>query len=277
MIVLNGMILSINKFPNNEVEIPIHMYTKIQPVNTIIMKFESNEDIVNLMFIKKHLDEQGTESELIIPYLPYSRMDRTEGKKLFTLKYFAQLINSLNFTKVITYEAHSNVSLALIDRLVNIDKTVNLLVDYILNNIHNKGKRFAIFLPDEGAYKRYSKKIDGISDIILVGQKTRDFTTGRINDLKIIGELPKHSNVIIIDDLCSRGGTFMLSAEKLKEIGAGNIDLIVTHCEKTILDGDIPKSNLINKVITTDSIISRDDIDKEHLDDKIVLAESIFN
>ena len=203
-------------------------------------------------------------------------MDRTEGKKLFTLKYFAQLINSLNFTKVVTYEAHSNVSLALIDRLVNIDKTVNLLVDYILNNPHNKGKRFAIFLPDEGAYKRYSKKIDGISDIILVGQKTRDFTTGRINDLKIIGELPKHSNVIIIDDLCSRGGTFMLSAKKLKELGAGNIDLIVTHCEKTILDGDIPKSDLINKVITTDSIISRDDIDKEHLDNKIVIAESVF-
>ena len=69
----------------------------------------------------------------------------------------------------------------------------------------------------------------------------------------------------------------MLSAEKLKELGAGNIDLIVTHCEKTILDGDIPKSDLINKVITTDSIISRDDIYKEHLDNKIVIAESIFN
>ena len=138
MIVLNGMILSINKFPNNEVEIPIHMYTKIQPVNTIIMKFESNEDIVNLMFIKKYLDEQGTESELIIPYLPYSRMDRTEGKKVFTLKYFAQLINSLNFKRVITYEAHSNVSLALIDRLENIDKTVNLLDDYINHNGNKK-------------------------------------------------------------------------------------------------------------------------------------------
>ena len=68
----------------------------------------------------------------------------------------------------------------------------------------------------------------------------------------------------------------MLSAKKLKELGAGNIDLIVTHCEKTILDGDIPHGSLINKVITTDSIISRDDIDKEHLDNKIVIAESVF-
>lgn len=273
MIVLNGMILSINKFPNNEVEIPIHMYTKIQPVNTIIMKFESNEDIVNLMFIKKHLDEQGTESELIIPYLPYSRMDRTEGKKLFTLKYFAQLINSLNFKRVVTYEAHSNVSLALIDRLENVDKTINLLDDYIN---HNGNKKLAIFLPDEGAYKRYVNKMPSYLPI-LVGQKSRDFITGKIKSLDVIGELPKGHDVVIIDDLCSRGGTFVLSATALKTMGANNIDLIVTHCEKTILDGDIPKSDLINKVITTDSIISRDDIDKEHLDDKIVLAESIFN
>ena len=71
---------------------------------------------------------------------------------------------------------------------------------------------------------------------ILSAQKERDFLSGRIKKLTITGEQPnKPFRVMIIDDLCSMGGTFMLSAEKLKEIGATEIYLVVTHCEKTII------------------------------------------
>ena len=48
-----------------------------------------------------------------------------------------------------------------------------------------------------------------------------------------------------------------MTAEKLKEIGAKDIYLVVTHCEDTIFDGDILKTDLIKKVYTTDSILSK--------------------
>ena len=65
-------------------------------------------------------------------------------------------------------------------------------------------------------------------------------------------------NVLIVDDICSKGGTFYHSAKKLKELGAKNIYLYVSHCENTILEGDLLTSGLIEKVFTTDSIFRKE-------------------
>ena len=76
-----------------------------------------------------------------------------------------------------------------------------------------------------------------------------------IEGLELIGNIPSENyNVLIIDDICSRGGTFLHSAKKLKECGAWDIYLYVTHCENTILDGELINSGLIKKIFTTDSI-----------------------
>ena len=59
---------------------------------------------------------------------------------------------------------------------------------------------------------------------------------------------------LIVDDICSKGGTFYHSAKKLKELGAKNIYLYITHCENSILEGELINSDLITKIYTTDSI-----------------------
>lgn len=61
-----------------------------------------------------------------------------------------------------------------------------------------------------------------------------------------------------MDDLCSKGGTFMLTASKLKEIGATEIYLVVTHCENTVFQGELLTSDLITGIYTTNSILSKD-------------------
>lgn len=76
---------------------------------TIKLKFENDEDITHLIFLKGHLDENKAKTKLIIGYMPYSRMDRTEGMRVFTLKYLCKIINSLNFESVEIYEPHSDV------------------------------------------------------------------------------------------------------------------------------------------------------------------------
>lgn len=70
-------------------------------------------------------------------------------------------------------------------------------------------------------------------------------------------DIIQNSNVLIIDDICSKGGTFYHSAKKLKELGAKNIYLYISHCENTILQGDLLTSGLIERVFTTDSIFTR--------------------
>ena len=46
-------------------------------------------------------------------------------------------------------------------------------------------------------------------------------------------------NVLIVDDLCSRGGTFIEASKKLKAQGAEKISLLVAHCENNVFTGEL--------------------------------------
>ena len=67
-------------------------------------------------------------------------------------------------------------------------------------------------------------------------------------------ELVEGRNVLIVDDICSRGGTFTHTARALREAGAKDIFLYITHCENTIKKGTILTDGLIKHVYTTGSI-----------------------
>jgi ribose-phosphate pyrophosphokinase len=71
-------------------------------------------------------------------------------------------------------------------------------------------------------------------------------------------DLVKGKDILIVDDICSRGGTFYHSAKALKEAGANKIYLYVTHLETTVFDGDLLNSGLVEKIYTTKSIFPND-------------------
>jgi ribose-phosphate pyrophosphokinase len=256
MIYLNNDIVETTRFPNGESLIKSDSLKICEGINSIKLKFESDEDITHLMFLKGHLDEFRIKSELIIGYMPYSRMDRTEGLTVFTLKYICNLINSLNFESVTIYEPHSDVSTALLNRVKVINMSMKL-TNGLLSKLKSKEDNIYLVYPDAGAAKRYGKQIDYTN--ILTANKERDFKTGFINKLDINGHVGiKNFRAIIVDDLCSKGGTFILTAQKLKEMGASEIYLVVTHCENTIFEGNILNGDLIKEIYTTNSILNRE-------------------
>lgn len=256
MICFNGEKIEVKKFPNGESMILSSNLKLKSENNEIQVKFEDDGDITHLIFLKGYLDELRIKCTLILPYMPYSRMDRTEGINVFTLKHLCTLINNLNFENVTIYEPHSDVSTALLDRVkvVNMSKT---LAEELLEEVNNGKDEVYLVYPDAGAAKRYSKQIG--YDKVLTANKDRDFKTGYIKNLEINGKVDsKNFKAIIVDDLCSRGGTFILTASKLKEMGATEIYLVVTHCENTIFEGDLLSSDLITKIYTTNSILSKE-------------------
>lgn len=258
MLILNNKEVVVKKFPNGESFIDLKDILVNEYINEIKLRFESNEDIAHLIFLKGYLDEKNLVSSLIIPYIPYSRMDRTEGVRVFTLKYFIRLINSMNYESVTVYEPHSDVCVALLDRVRVVDMTIEITKELIGEVSSKSDTDLYLVYPDAGAAKRYSKQIN--CDKVLTANKERDFNTGYINKLEISGKVNFNSfNAIIVDDLCSKGGTFMMTAKKLKEMGAMDIYLVVTHCENTIFDGEILSSDLISKVYTTNSILNKED------------------
>lgn len=216
--------------------------------------YDSEEELVVLIYLINALHSKNiTGMELNMPYVPNARMDRCENvNDVFTLKYFANIINSLGFNFVRTLDVHSTVTEALINNISN--ESPASYIQFVMGQIAPfTDKELTIFYPDIGSMKRYSKMIKAPCAF---GNKVRDWETGKILDLEVIGDqkLIKDHDILIIDDICSRGGTFYYAAQKLKELGAKDIYLWVSHCENTILDGELINSGLLKKIYTTDSI-----------------------
>ena len=115
-----------------------------------------------------------------------------------------------------------------------------------------------ILFPDAGAQKRYKGLLKKCDLIPLVAEKVRDFKTGEIIGLEILGAKDlDEARVLILDDLCSAGGSFYYSAMALKEINAGSVYLAITHCENTIHKGKLLSGNEIERIFTTNSILTQ--------------------
>ena len=213
--------------------------------------YEKDEEML-LFFITKHLRTLCAVDRLTLhmPYIPHARMDRVKDKtEVFTLKYFCAFINSLHFDRVIVRDAHSFVSLALLDNVEAepIEEAIKTLIHDLLDPA-----RDIVFYPDEGSCKRYTADIPFPCAF---GVKKRDWGTGAILGLDLHGDLPPAPfNALIIDDISSYGGTFLHAARKLKELGAEKLYLYVTHCENTILEGELIHSGLLERIYTTRSI-----------------------
>ena len=239
------------------------------PDGTLLMKFDPNNDefdhrgnllvewyyendaeLFTLICVKRHLDRVYSYSDVILymPYIPHARQDRVKSDEdVFTLKYFCETINSLNFKVIHVRDAHSNVSLALLNNVVDEG------VKHFVHKAIEISKADALFFPDEGAMKRYSDKSE---KPYAFGLKKRNWQDGKILGLDIVHpENIKDKNVLIVDDICSRGGTFFHSAKALKAAGAASVSLYVTHLEKTVIFGEIATTDgLVDHIYTTKSI-----------------------
>lgn len=258
MITLDGKEIALNKFPDGT----LLLKESIQPYidndcreARIVWHFENNEEMIAIMFLARHLQSNGVVFvHLVMPYIPNARQDRVKtNEDVFTLKYFAEFINSLGFNSVTVLDPHSSVSEALIDNLII--ESPERFIQRAINDVYTRERNLITFYPDEGAMKRYSGML---KMNYAFGIKKRDWRTGVIQGLDVSGQTDKikDSAVLIIDDICSKGGTFYHSAKKLKELGAKNIYLYVSHCENSVLYGDMIKSGLIEKVYTTNSIFT---------------------
>jgi ribose-phosphate pyrophosphokinase len=188
-----------------------------------------------------------------MPYIPYARQDRAcVAGDSFSLKVFTDIINSQNYSKVIVSDAHSMVSLALLNNVEEIPQ------ETFANRVHSRIKKDYgtvdfIVSPDLGASKK-SEEWTKINDInVIQATKVRDksgsIVATRLYDegVNLVG-----SKCLIVDDICSGGKTFIELAKVLKSKGVEKIFLYITHgifdfgidC---ILDGGI------DDIYTTDS------------------------
>ena len=256
MIKINNNIITPMYFPDGTLKLDCNLFAN-EKLNEIVVfewYYDNNEELIILDMLVKHIRANYffKRFHLYMPYVPNARFDRTTNEtEVFTLKWFCDTINKMEFEMVRVLHPHSNVVVGMLNNVV-----VDKLHENIINAILQGEKPDLVYFPDEGCKKNLGDKVIYPS---LFGIKDRDWKTGNIKGIEIMGKIPEQSfNVLIVDDICSKGGTFFHSAKKLKELGANNIYLYITHCENSILEGDLIKSGLITKIYTTDSIFTKE-------------------
>lgn len=173
---------------------------------------------------------KGVPLELKMPYFPYARQDRVclEGEAL-SIKVMANLINSLDFQKVTVWDVHSTVSLALLENVHHIPQHALIEAYVPLKQLLSRGE-VTLLSPDAGAMKKtqqLSQYFGGFCSIIQA-EKCRDLKTGQIIHTQIMGEIT-NKHILIADDICDGGRTFIEIAKILREKSCLSISLLVTH------------------------------------------------
>lgn len=216
-------------------------------IEKIFFDFQHAHEIVDLGILVHTLRSiHVTDIYLDMPYLPFSRQDRPGFKgNNFSLQWFCEYLNSMNFTEIRTLDCHSDVTQSLLKNLKNITQ------DKVFEEDFPK-EPFYFVSPDAGAMKKLLAfpEMPEFAQGIIECRKIRDFKTGEIIKTKVYDEdfCLKDKDLIILDDICDGGRTFVEIAKELKLRQPRSITLMVTHGFFTkglrVFDG------LIDKIIT---------------------------
>lgn len=259
MIYLNETPVEFITFPNNEKRLDMPKDILIDD-NIIVWRYETDASIFELFLLDDAMKSYGATYKLFIGYMPYSRMDRVkEEGTAFSLDVLVQLMTKLKALKSIEIlDPHSPITLEKFKEYgVNAsESSFSMAKDTFDYTRLNPLNAWVVF-PDKGAAQRYD--YEAYPNVIIC-EKVRNFETGKIESIqaKIHKETKtpsKDAPIIIIDDLCSYGGTFVGAIEAIEtdlKIKSENNWLIVTHAEEAMTKAGIP--NTFNKVFATDSI-----------------------
>ena len=211
------------KYPDGGVYAEIDDFTN--PV--ITEKINSYEDLFFIKSIKEICDHNKIENvELIIPCMFQQQHDRRfKENQSFELKNICDFINSCNFFKVYVYHPHSDAVQMALNNVRIMDNSN--FISKVLSNIEGEP---ILLSTDAGSYKWINKLADTLNfqGEVYGANKSRDMETHKLTQI-IDRQDFKGRDILILDDLCVAGGTFIGLAKLLKERNVGKLYLAVSH------------------------------------------------
>lgn len=263
MLYLNDNEVKFIILPNQEkrLDLPLEFINNLHE-NIVLWTYETDASIFELLLFDEVMAKLEHRYKLVIGYMPYSRMDRVhEANTAFSLKVIVQLLSEQTsaLEEVFVLDPHSPETLNKFKEFgMKVQEIDYSLADEVMEFANvNLDKTWIVF-PDKGAANRYDYyKYPNV----IICEKTRNFATGAIESVKV--ETSSNTfitkeikpNLIVIDDLCSYGGTFIKVLEAIEKHPDINFDeawLIVTHAEKAMEEGKVLEK--YDKVFCTDSI-----------------------
>lgn len=217
--------IDFTQFAGGEWNVRVAKFMRPENDEVIITAHIRSGDIMQLAILVDAVRRmhQGIKIRLDIPYLPYARQDRvmTDGESL-ALKVFCDYINYLKLDIVTVDDCHSDVGIALLNNVRWIKQYPDMGTGIDMSVYDT------IISPDAGAMKKATHIAQIAKKDMIVATKNRNVRTGEVSKPYFSGDV-EGKTLLIVDDLCDGGRTFINLAEVLKEKGAKRVDLYVTH------------------------------------------------
>lgn len=223
----------------------------------------SHDDLFTLaMWMDKVTDGPASKNRtvLLMPYLPGARSDRgaPNGSRVY-----AEFLSNLDFDQIITLDPHSSFMPGLIHNSFwqNNNLTVFPVERIIAKEIQDRESDqrpqpyVGVIAPDKGAVARAKQAAKVMGVPVYRAEKTRDFETGALTGFHVIDPLPDRGRLLIVDDICDGGGTF-IGLAKATDLPRERLDLWVTH--GIFSKGFLDLHSYFGTIHTTDSYFQPD-------------------
>lgn len=199
---------------------------------TIEANLWSSQDVMMLLMLTDALRRCFVEKiDLVLKYVPYARQDRVAniGESL-SIKVMCDLINAQKYSSVEIWDPHSEVTSALLNRVVvraQHELFTLALVSKAMIAAAEFSQKTVFVAPDAGAMKKTYELSVKYHCPMVTATKHRDTKTGQITETTV--ETGHAGDFWIVDDICDGGRTFTELAKVLRPRTGGKINLYVTH------------------------------------------------
>ena len=230
----------------------------------IEFRINSYEDLWTLTQIKDVYDYNGKPLSVTIPCLLDAQADRRfEKNQSHNLKLVLYQLARLNFENVTIFHPHNSEVVESILNRVNIldnsyfiEQVINRigLMNQVVEGVRADIGNTILMSTDAGGFKPLMKLADKIQwkGETFSASKSRKYEDGKS---KLIQQIDRQDfegkDILIVDDICVNGGTFVGLAKMLKERNVGKLYLAISHL--TVPNPNPELINLYNTIFTTNS------------------------
>ena len=241
---------SIRKFSDGEIYIEINENIRGNSI-FIIQSISSpaNDNLMELLLCIDALKRSSAKNiTAVIPYFGYARQDRkVVPRTSISAKLVSNLITNAGANRVVTLDLHSGQIQGFFDIPVDNLFATPIFARHIKKKI--KTNNLICVAPDVGGTAR-ARALGKMLNIGLAIVDKRRPSPGKSEVMNVIGNV-KNKTCIIVDDIIDSGGTIVNAAKILRQRGAKDVHVYVSH---GVLSGDavekVRKSEIKNLVIT---------------------------
>jgi ribose-phosphate pyrophosphokinase len=256
----------IETFPDGEIGVSILESVRGKDVFVVqSMARHPNSYLMELLIFVDALKRSSARSIIaVIPYFGYARQDRMGmGREPITAKLVADLLQRAGVTRILTMDLHTEQIQGFFDipvdnlygcaELVSAIQELGLCPDQVV-------------APDVGSIKlarAFAEKLH--IDFAVIDKRRVNATKVELSAL--IGDVHQ-KRVLLIDDMCSTGGTLRTAASVCKSAGASAVFAAVTHglfigrfedsgIERIIMSNTVPAPSFTVEVVCVASLFAK--------------------